>query len=240
MNFYAPQKTEQKQNIIKGNKMPEKRLNIMLSSMQTNERITLPVNPKDIEIKYEKDFETYDILNYGKIFLMSNEKPLKTRLSFILPENDEIFNTNSNLVYQNLNGGILAEEEYSSNKAVEILIKWAKEQNKLRLLIDDELNIQCFISSFSQILRESTAIKPCVIELIEYKNPSNKTINTTGIYKRTPVTVPEIITMKSNDTLYSLANKYNLDFKLLAKNNAVKDPNANYIGKKLYTEGSIN
>ena len=146
MNCYAPQKTEQKQNIIKGNKMPEKRLNIMLSSMQTNERITLPVNPKDIEIKYEKDFETYDILNYGKIFLMSNEKPLKTRLSFILPENDEIFNTNSNLVYQNLNGDILAEEEYSSNKAVEILIKWAKEQNKLRLLIDDELNIQCFIS----------------------------------------------------------------------------------------------
>ena len=43
-----------------------KRLNIMLYSNSTKEQIILPINPENIELKYEKKIETYNILGFGK------------------------------------------------------------------------------------------------------------------------------------------------------------------------------
>lgn len=47
--------------------------------------------------------------------------------------------------------------------------------------------------------------------------------------------VPDVIIMKSTDTLYSLSYKYNLDFKALAEKNGIKDLNKTYAGRKIYT-----
>ena len=175
-------------------------------------------------------------MEYGEIYVEGSLKPLKINLSFILPENSDTFNTDSKLIYQNAFNSIQTEYNYSSEKAVEILKKWTLEKNKIRLLIDDELNIECYISSFSKTTRESTAIKPCSLEIIEYKNPLNKTKNEYGIYKRnSSIMVPDVIIMKSTDTLYSLSYKYNLDFKALAEKNGIKDLNKTYAGRKIYT-----
>ena len=155
--------------------MPKKRLDIMFFCDSTGEQVSLPVNPENIEIKYERNYEAYEILEYGEIYVEGSLKPLKINLSFILPENSDTFNTDSKLIYQNAFNSIQTEYNYSSEKVIEILKKWTLEKNKIRLLIDDELNIECYISSFSKTTRESTAIKPCSLEIIEYKNPLNKT-----------------------------------------------------------------
>ena len=61
--------------------MSSKRLNIMFYSKTTGEQIILPINPVSIEIKYEKEADTFDILGFGKINIPSNPLPLRIKLS---------------------------------------------------------------------------------------------------------------------------------------------------------------
>ena len=44
--------------------------------------------------------------------------------------------------------------------------------------------------------------------------------------------------MTSKDTIYSIADKYELDYKILAQNNGLIDPNATYEGFRLSTKGA--
>ena len=73
--------------------MATKRLNIMLYSENNEEQIVLPINPKSIEIKYEKSFDTYEILGFGEVNIMAYHKPIRITLSHFLPENNSIFET---------------------------------------------------------------------------------------------------------------------------------------------------
>lgn len=219
--------------------MPSKRLNIMLYSDSTGEQIILPVNPNNIEIKYEKDIETYDILGFGKVNIMGNSKPVSIKLSHFLPEDNSIFGTNAGIMYQTDGANNYTEYDYSSVRAVEILRKWAFEKYKIRLVIDEEINMECIVISFSETIRESTASKPYVLEVVEYRNPAIKTKNDFGLIKRAQnITPPVSLLMKSTDTIYSVASKYNLDCQTLAKINGIKDVNENIEGTTIVTRGA--
>lgn len=219
--------------------MPSKRLNIMLYSDFTGEQIILPVNPNNIEIKYEKEVETYDILGFGEVNIMGNSKPVSIKLSHFLPEDNSIFGTNAGIVRQTGASNNFMEYDYSSDRAVEILRKWAFEKYKIRLVIDDEINMECIVISFMETIRESTASKPYVLEVVEYRNPSIKTKNNFGLIKRSKnITPPVNLLMKSTDTIYSVANKYGLDFKTLAKINNIKDVNGNIEGTTILIGGA--
>lgn len=218
--------------------MLSKRLNIMLFSESTGEQIILPINPENIQLKYEKEIETYNIIGFGEINIMADKKPLKVKLSHFLPEDDSIFNTNSSIVYKTIENGRFFENNYSSNKAVEILRKWAYEKNIIRLVIDEEVNVRCIVSSFMETLRENTFSKPYVLEVIEYKNPLIMADNSYGLYARSGyIQTPKSIVMKKGDTVYSLADKYRVDYKKLAQINGVEDVNAEMPGKILSTIG---
>lgn len=215
-----------------------KRLNIMLYSESTGEQIILPINPVNIELKYEKEIETFDVIGFGEVNIMGNRKPLKVKLSHFLPEDDSIFNTNSSIMYQINDSGKILEYGYSSEKAIEILKKWAFEKNIIRLVIDEELNIRCMVSYFSETLRENTSSKPYVLEVIEYRNPQIINNSSLGLYSRgTFLTLPKTILMKKGDTVYSIADKYGIDYKKLAQINNIKDVNEEMTGKILSTIG---
>ena len=219
--------------------MLSKRLNIMFYSNETGEQIILPINPENIELKYEKDFDTFDIIGFGKIYGMGNRSSLSIRLSHFLPEDDSVFNTNSGIMYKREENSDFIEYDYSCQKAVDIFRKWAFEKVILRVAIDDEINIECFISSFSETIRENTASKPYVLEIKEYRTPFAPSDNSFGLYGRKSThKTPKVIVMKRNDTVYSVADKYGLDYKTLAKNNNIKDANAQIPGTILYTSGA--
>ena len=219
--------------------MATKRLNIMLYSESKKEQIVLPINPKSIEVKYEKSFDSYEIIGYGEVNIMAYHKPIRITLSHFLPENNSIFETYSGITYYSENGSIYAENEFSLEKAVSILKKWADEQIRIRLVIDDELNLECMVVSFSQTIRESISSKPYVLELLEYRNPAYKIIANNGLITRNnSLSTPSFVLMTSKDTVYSIADKFGLDYKTLAKNNGVSDPNAIIEGCKLSTKGA--
>ena len=210
----------------------------MLYSDYTGEQIILPVNPEKISIKYEKDIESLDILGFGQVNIMGNQKPLRVTLEHFLPEDNSIFGTYSGIMTDSDGLGNYIEYEYSSKRAVDILKRWAQTKIKARLVIDDELNIEVIVSSFSETIRESTSSKPYILDLIEYKNPAVYKKNSFGLIKRMKnLITPVSVLMKQGDTLYSIADKYGLDFKALKKKNDIQDVNKTYLGKKLRIKG---
>ncbi len=221
--------------------MATKRLNIMLYSESEGEQIVFPINPTSIEIKNEKTFDTYEIIGFGEVNIMAYHKPMRIFLSHFLPENNSIFETYSGIVYYSNENSAYIENEFSLEKAVSILKKWADNQTKIRLVIDDELSLECMVVSFSQTIRESTSSKPYILELLEYRNPVYKTVTNNGLTTRaSSINTPSFILMTSKDTVYSIADKYNLNFKVLAQNNGIDDPNKNLEGLKLSTKGAEN
>ncbi len=217
-----------------------KRLNIMFYSQNTGEQIILPINPNSVEIKYEKNVDKFEILGFGEVNFMGNPSPIRIRFSHFLPEDNSVFNTKSLISYEENQFSKFVEYEYSSKRAVEIFKKWAIEKNKIRVVIDEELNMEAIVLSFSETLRESTSSKPYILEVLEYRNPKIKTIQNLGLIKRTKtLPVPKNIVLKANETVYSVANKYNLDFKKLAKINNIKDVNLKMVGLNLTTTGAL-
>ena len=218
--------------------MLSKRLNIMLYSKTTGEQIILPVNPERIELKFEKEVETYDILGFGKINIAGNRKPISIKLSHFLPEDDSVFNTNSGIMYQINGSDSFLEYNYSLEHAVDMFKRWALEKIPIRVVIDDELNIECYVSSFTETERENTLSRPYVLEVVENRSPFVKNENSLGIYQRqAAINIPKTIVMKKGDTVYSIANKYGLNYETLAENNGIKDVNQELIGTKLSTIG---
>ena len=221
--------------------MATKRLNIMLYAESLGEQIVFPINPKSIEIKYEKSFNNYEIIGFGEVNIMAHQKPLRITLSHFLPENNSIFETYSGIMYFTNESSIYIEDDFSLEKAVTILKKWAQSQVIVRLVIDDELNLECMVAAFSQTIRESTSSKPYTLELLEYRNPTYKTISNNGLIARTSsINIPSFILMTSKDSVYSIADKYDLNYKVLAENKNIKDLNANIEGTKLSTQGAKN
>ncbi len=220
--------------------MSAKRLNIMLYSQSSGEQIILPVNPERIELKYENKLEEFDILNFGKICLTSHINPIKITLSNFLPEDDSPFAKNASIVYSNKNNTGFSQYAYSQVTAVVMLKEWTEERKQIRLVIDDEINAEFLIVSFSQTIRENTLSKPYVIELAEYKNPALKRKNYLGLITRgRTANIPDNLVLKAVDTVYSVADKYGLDFKKLAQNNGIKNVNANLTGKTISLKGAI-
>lgn len=218
--------------------MLSKRLNIMFYSNSTGEQIILPINPEKINLKYEKEVQNFNILGFGEINLMGCTKPLSLKLSHFLPEDDSIFNTNSSIMYQIEGSSNFREYSYSSILAIEMFKKWALEKRLIRVVIDDVLNMECFISSFQETLRENTISIPYILELIEYRSPNLNTKNLYGLYSRkTFLTIPKTIVMKKDDTVYSIADKYQIDFEKLAKINNIENVNEKMAGFKLTTVG---
>lgn len=216
-----------------------KRLNIMFYSSNTGEQIILPINPNNIEIKYEKNIEKFNILGFGEINFMGNERPISIKFSHFLPDDNSPFAVGVSIMYETNQGYKFLEYVYSIKKAVEIFKKWAREKNKIRVVIDDEINMEAMVVSFSETLRESTSSKPYVLEVLECRNPKIKINTNFGLIKRVNnLKIPEIIVMKANETLYSIASKYSLDFKKLAEINNIKDVNAQIIGQKINTLGA--
>ena len=214
--------------------MLAKRLNIMFYSELTGEQIILPINPENIQLKYEKETESYNIIGFGEINLMGHKKPMRIKFSHFLPEDDSIFNTSSGIMYRINNDTKYAEYNYSSDRAVEILKRWAQEKIIVRLVIDEEININCMVSYFSQTIRENTASKPYILEVIEYRNPLIKSESAYGLYERTTIQArPKTLVMKKGDTLYSLSSKYGVDYKKLALLNNIDDVNKEMPGKTL-------
>lgn len=225
-----------------------KRLEILLKFENTNEKkhknvdfkifnhqLIFPVNPEQIEISYERESNTYNILGYGEVHVSGEKKLKRITLKNILPQDNSYLSLGASLI------PTLNERQYTLDNAKTWLKNWFENDCILRLVISDELNMLCKITKFSQNIKERTEDIDSTIELIEYKRPDYKVQGTNGelgsnltkLKKRFQNwIVPDQLTAQQGMTIYKIAMKYGIkNWQSIAKLNNVYDANIDLAGK---------
>lgn len=211
-----------------------KRIEIQLYNAKTGESITLPLNPETTDLENAKDVRTYNILNYGEVSVRGNKLLQRLTLSNILPADDTFFATLASLIVS------LAYKQYSLNDTINMLNRWVDEDSIIRVIIADRLNKEFTIERYVDQVRESVKDSGYTIELVEYRDPTNKNLNEivnesklTKLKKRTiNKYIPNQKVMQAGQTIYSLAKiTYGGRSAELAKLNSIVNLNADLGGQ---------
>lgn len=211
-----------------------KRIEIQLYNAKTGESITLPLNPETTDLENAKDVRTYNILNYGEVSVRGNKLLQRLSLANILPDDETFFATLASLI-QGLN-----YKPYSLKDTIDMLNRWVDEDAVIRVIIADRLNKEFTVERYVDQVRESVKDSGYTIELIEYRDPTNKNLNEivnetklTKLKKRTiNKYIPNQKVVQTGTSLYKLAKlTYGGRSEELAKLNSIVDYNADLGGK---------
>lgn len=199
-----------------------KRMWIQLYNASDSSSITLPINPESVEIKTEKEIKTHNILGYGQVGIRGYKKLQSLTLKSFLPDKDS---------YLALLASYVDKTEFKPYTTVETANKideWVKNNDIIRVIIADGLNQgvnkEFLISSFSKTMRESVADLDYELTLTEYDVPTvDKTdylTNTKRIEnkiksqiqkltgRRINRTIPQQMIVKTGQTIYKIARLY--------------------------------
>lgn len=211
-----------------------KRIEIQLYNAKTGESITLPLNPETIDLENAKDIKTYNILGYGEVSIKGNKQLQRLSLSNILPEENTFFATLASLIKS------LNYKPYSLKDTIDMLNRWVDEDAIIRVIIADRLNKEFRIERYIDQVKESVKDSGYSIELVEYRNPVQKTETTTQPENKITKLKKRIINkfipnqkiLQAGQTIYSLAKiTYGGRSAELAKLNSIVNYNADLGGK---------
>ncbi len=211
-----------------------KRLYIQLYNAKTGESITLPLNPETTDIPNEKDIKTYNILGYGEVSLKGNRQLKRLTLSNIFPDNNTRFALLASLVKQ------LNYKPYSMQETIDMINRWVDNDNIIRVIISGHLNAEFRIASHTSQIKESVSDVGYTIELVEYRNPTQKSeIYTVKKSKLTKLKerainkyIPSQITGQTGQTIYKLAKlNYGGKWEELAQKNGITNANMQLAGQ---------
>jgi hypothetical protein len=211
-----------------------KRLYIQLYNAKNGESITLPLNPETTDIPNEKDIRTYNILGYGEVSVKGNRQLKRLTLSNILPDSTSYFALLASLVKQ------LNYKPYSLNETVDMINRWTDNDDIIRVIISGHLNAEFRIASHTSHVRESVSDLGYTIELVEYRNPTQKpeiyTIKKSKLVKLKERIInkyiPAQVTGQQGQTIYKLAKlTYGGKWQELRDKNAGIEANANLAGQ---------
>lgn len=203
------------------------RRQVVLSS--GSEKFTIPITPREYEIKTSQNNETIDILDFGEAMLFGNARLKRLSFSgfFPHPKHD----------YPFVIGDVKTPIE-----CVELLTKWKEAKNPIRVIITDSpVNLMMGLKEFTYREKDGTRDIYYKLSFVEYKElntPSannDKQINeTTGLKQRTDEPEnPESWVDKADDILDASKKVYgdyshwrnivqSNDLKNLAINNVTK------------------
>ena len=209
-----------------GNETAAKR-QIILSS--DNEKFTIPVTPRNYEIKTAQNNETIDILDFGEAMLFGNAKLKRLSFSgfFPHPKHDYPF---------------VVGDVKTPIECVELLTKWKEAKKPIRVIITDSpVNLMMGLREFTYREQDGTRDIYYKLSFIEYKelntpsaNNDKQTDETTGLKQRTDEPEnPESWVDKADDILDASKKVYgdyshwrnivqSNDLKNLAINNVTK------------------
>lgn len=213
-----------------------KRLEIQLFCPRTRKSITLPVNPDTVDITNEKDVQTYNILGYGEVQVRGTKRLKRVTLTNLLPENNSIFALLSTLIV-NLN-----YEPYSIERSIILINGWIYDDEIIRLIISDQLNLPFKITKFTQTIRESTPDMISTLELLEWVDPDKPDIEykydirkITRLKKRLQQRfIPNNQVMKKGMSAYKFCKlNYGGNFQPFMKLNTIIDANMDLAGETL-------
>lgn len=209
-----------------GNETAAKR-QIILSS--DNEKFTIPVTPRNYEIKTAQNNETIDILDFGEAMLFGNAKLKRLSFSGFFP-------------HPKHNYPFIVGDVKTPIECVELLIKWKEAKKPIRVIITDSpVNLMMGLREFTYREQDGTRDIYYKLSFVEYKELNTPSANndkqideTTGLKQRTDEPEnPESWVDKTDDILDASKKVYgdyshwrnivqSNDLKNLAINNVTK------------------
>lgn len=203
------------------------RRQVVLSS--GSEKFTIPITPREYEIKTSQNNKTIDILDFGEAMLFGNAKLKRLSFSgfFPHPKHD----------YPFVIGDVKTPIE-----CVELLTKWKEAKKPIRVIITDSpVNLMMGLKEFTYREKDGTRDIYYKLSFIEYKELNTPSANndkqideTTGLKQRTDEPEnPESWVDKADDILDASKKVYgdyshwrnivrSNDLKNLAINNVTK------------------
>lgn len=203
------------------------RRQVVLSS--GSEKFTIPITPREYEIKTSQNNETIDILDFGEAMLFGNAKLKRLSFSgfFPHPKHD----------YPFVIGDVKTPIE-----CVELLTKWKEAKKPIRVIITDSpVNLMMGLREFTYREQDGTRDIYYKLSFVEYKELNTPSANndkqideTTGLKQRTDEPEnPESWVDKADDILDASKKIYgdyshwrnivqSNDLKNLAINNVTK------------------
>lgn len=203
------------------------RRQVVLSS--GSEKFTIPITPREYEIKTSQNNKTIDILDFGEAMLFGNAKLKRLSFSgfFPHPKHD----------YPFVIGDVKTPIE-----CVELLTKWKEAKKPIRVIITDSpVNLMMGLKEFTYREKDGTRDIYYKLSFVEYKELNTPSANndkqideTTGLKQRTDEPEnPESWVDKADDILDASKKVYgdyshwrnivqSNDLKNLAINNVTK------------------
>ena len=213
-----------------------KRLEIQLYNAKTGESITLPLNPETTDIPTEKDIQTYNILDFGEISVKGTKRLKRINLTNILPDQNSALSLLASLVKS------LNYRPYDLQETIDMINRWVDEDAIIRVIISEKLNAEFRIERHIESVRESVRDVGYTIDLVEYRDPTQKTTvpemdisgnSVTRLIKRKiNKFIPNQQVAQTGMTIYKLAKlTYGGRSQELANLNAIYNQNADITGQ---------
>lgn len=215
-----------------------KRLEIQLYNAKTGESITLPLNPETTDLPNEKDIQTYNILNFGEVAVKGTKRLKRITLTNILPTETSALALLASLIQK------LQYRPYNLQETIDMINRWVDEDAIIRVIISEKLNAEFRIERHIESVRESVRDVGYTIDLVEYRDPTQKTTvpemdisgnSVTRLIKRKiNKFIPNQQVSQTGMTIYKLAKlTYGGRFQELANLNAIYNQNADITGQVL-------
>ena len=213
-----------------------KRLEIQLYNAKTGESITLPLNPESTDIPNEKDIKTYDILDYGEISVKGTKRLKRMNLTNILPDEASALSLLASLIQK------LQYRAYNLQETIDMINRWIDEDAVIRVIISEKLNAEFRVERLIESVRESVKDVGYNIDLVEYRDPTEKEtipiMNSAGTSVTSLKTrainkfIPNQQVAQTGMTIYKLAKlTYGGRSQELANLNAITNQNAIIAGQ---------
>lgn len=213
-----------------------KRLEIQLYNAKTGESITLPLNPETTDLPNEKDIQTYNILNFGEVAVKGTKRLKRITLSNILPNETSALSLLASLIQK------LQYRAYNLQETIDMINRWVDEDAIIRVIISEKLNAEFRIERHIESVRESVSDVGYTIDLVEYRDPTQKETVPFMNSAETSVMrlkkrainkfIPNQQVAQKEMTIYKLAKlTYGGRSQELANLNAIYNQNANIAGQ---------
>lgn len=139
---------------------------------ESNVPIVLAVPPLGTTHTNTQDIKSIDILGFGEVTFVGEQKAQKTTFSTFFPSTESVF-------YKPL----LNPLPPISN--IELLKAWQKNGVTVTMVVPETLTyLECIISEFTEEERDFTNDRYFSITLIEKRNYERETSNITGLFSR--------------------------------------------------------
>ncbi len=116
-------------------------MNFYIKDKATEDTLYLPVNPNEVTIRQDKQYETINIINLGEVDFPKGEKITEISFSSFFPQEYD----SSYCIYENI-----PEPQSAMNK----LIEWTKSDKPVQLIIDTaQINMLVLLTSHTSTFK---------------------------------------------------------------------------------------